>query len=539
MNNKKASKKFFSLFFLFSCVVLSAESKLIHENSKLNLKTKTKSISNLNNDLLIWSSIRENCKDCVVQLFVQVSEFNWTEPFKSPRQYEASGTGFFIDNEGYLISNYHVVEEKSGVQIQISSFGKKRFDVDVVGVCPQRDIALLKLNKKSFDTIVKKLGSLPSLKLGNSDEVLSVSDVLVLGYPLGQEKLKITKGIVSGREFLSDDPFTQGDSYIQIDAAINSGNSGGPCLNSKGEVIGINTASYSRAENVGYIIPINDVKNVISELKTVKLKRKPFLGVKFGNASGDIVNFLKNKNIKGWYVSRVYKDTILQKAGVNEGDILSEFNGYKVDMFGEIDVDWSEGKVSLFDFLNRLASNEEIKIVIYRNGEEKRINFKLNNCKPLPIRTIYSEYEKVKYEIIGGMVVMELTLNHVGYLLDENPYLVKYYKREKQYKPRLILTHIIPNSQTQKSRTLCCGELLDEVNGKSINTLDGFRTAVKKSTGDGFLSVKTKSKSFMVLAVEKIIKEEDKLAKEYVFKKSELVKYLSENYKINRNVNGS
>jgi len=485
-----------------------------------------------------WQKIREKVANGVAQIIVQVSEFNWEEPYKSPCQYESFGSGFFIDKEGYFVTNYHVIEEASrqpgAIQIQIPIFGKKRFDLEVVGVNPERDIALLKLKKEAFDLIVSKLKEIPALTLGDSDKMRSITDIVVIGYPLGQEKLKVTKGIVSGREFMSEEPYLGGDSYFQIDAAINLGNSGGPAFNLLGEVIGISTSYYSDAQNVGYIIPINDVKNVIDELKRVKLQYKPFLGAEFGNVNIDMLKSLGNPVDGGWFITKVFKDSPFAKNGIEKGDVLYQVNDYKVDMFGEIRVDWSDTKVSIFDLFNRLSVGQELNFVFYRNGKKIDLHFNLEASKPLPIRVIYPEYQKVDFEIIGGMVVMELALNHIEPLSKYNPYLVNYINRDNQYENRLVISHIVPNSQLQRSRTLEKGEILDEINGFKVRTISDFRKAVLESSKSGFLSIKADNDNFVILSVAKILKDEDLLANEYVYEKTNLTKELYRLYKLNK-----
>ncbi|HBS47613.1 TPA: hypothetical protein DEO28_04590 [Candidatus Dependentiae bacterium] len=484
-----------------------------------------------------WQKIREKYANGVVQIIVQVSEFNWEEPFKAPLSYESYGSGFFIDKQGYIVTNYHVIEEASrqqdAIEIQLP-FSKRRFRLKVGGINPDRDIALLKLDQPGFDLISSKLKEIPSLPLGDSDKIRSIIDIIDLGYPLGQEKLKVTKGIICGREFLSDEPFLGGDSYFQIDAAINPGNSGGPSFNNAGEVIGISTSYYSDAQNIGFIIPINDVKNVIDELRKTKLQYKPFLGAVFGNTSVDMLKFLNDPNDGGWFISKVFKKTLFAENDVREGDLLYEIDGYKVDMFGEIKVDWSDAKVSIFDLINRLPIGHELKLVLYRKGEKINKTFKLECAKPLPIRYIYPEFEKVDFEIVGGMVIMELALNHVEPLSKYNPYLINYLQRDNQYESRLIISHIIPNSQAQKSRTIEKGELLEEINGIKVRTISDFRKAVLESAKNGYLSVKTEEGDFVVLSVAKILSEEDLLAREYVYEKTDLIKELYRLYKSNK-----
>ena len=464
-----------------------------------------------------WLDVQKNVKDTVVQVFSQVSRFNWIEPYKTPDQLEASGSGFFINNDGYLITNFHVISQVSSVQIQIPSFGRERFDVEIVGVCPDRDIALLRLNDDSLSKIRENLGQVSYLKLGSSDSILRTQEIMALGYPLGQERLKSTLGIVSGRERAG---------FIQITAPINPGSSGGPSLNSSGEVIGINFAGVVEAQNVGYIIPINEVKSAIKDLYKVKLLRKPTLGCMFTVATPELVKYLGNPTGGGWYIARVFENTILENIGVQENDMLYEVNGYKLDLYGEISVPWSEDRITVLDFLNRFTVGDDISFVVYRNGQRKDFNFKLNNKYLPPVRKVYPELEPeaVDYEIIGGMVVMPLTLNHIALLLDKVPDLVKYVTRpEAQHEAAVLVTNILPDSQAKKARILTIGAILDEVNGQKIGTLNDFRNAVAKSEKGGFLTVRTTDKMLAALSVDSILRDEAKLASRYFYKKSKLL----------------
>ena len=463
-----------------------------------------------------WLEVQKKVKDTVVQIFTQVSRFNWLEPYKTPDQFESYGSGFFINNEGYMVTNFHVVNQASSIQIQMPSFGREKFDVDIVGVCPDRDIALLKLTDEAFDKITDELGKISYLNLGNSDSVVRTQEILALGYPLGQERLKSTLGIVSGRERAG---------FIQITAPLNPGNSGGPSINSAGEVVGINFAGFPDAQNVGYIIPVNEIKSSLKDLLKVKLLRKPILGCIFTVATPEMVKYLGNPVGGGWYIARVFENTILEKIGVKEDDMLYEVNGHKLDLYGELSVPWSEDKISLLDFLNRFTVGDDIHFVVYRRGSRKDFKFKLDNKYLPPIRKVYPEFEpkEVDYEVIGGMVIMPLTLNHAAILIDRVPDLAKYIRPELQHEAAVIITNILPDSQSRKTRVLTIGSVIDEVNGHTIETLDDFRNEVRKCKKDGFLTIKTNDKMFAALSVDSILKDEDRLASRYFYKKSKLL----------------
>jgi serine protease Do len=460
----------------------------------------------------VWRKVQKRAQDTVVQIFVHTAQFNWLEPYKSPQQGKAYGTGFFIDDLGYMVTNYHVIDEASTIKIQIPSLGKERFDVQVVGVNPERDLALLKLTPDAYNLVRNRLQAIPFLELGDSDQVVRTQEIMALGYPLGQQKLKSTQGIVSGREHLD------GDSYIQITAAINPGNSGGPSLDSRGKVIGINTAGMDRAQSVGYIIPINDVKSVINDLQHAKFLRKPMLGCEFNYGSKDMITFLNNPEPGGLYISRVYKNSLLDLAGVRAGDMLYAINGHIFDLYGETNVPWSEDKVPVSALLNRCSIGQDMEIELYRNGEKIVKNFAFNFVNPVPIKKYYPAYEEVKHEIIGGMVVMELALNHLVQIPFER--LLKYKERQNQEKSRLIITHIFPNSQAKIARVATVGDIITRVNGNKVKTLDDFAREVEQS--NNFVTIKTEDKQFMALNVHKMLAQEEELTKKFFYKKTDL-----------------
>lgn len=471
-----------------------------------------------------WLDVQQLVKDTVVQVFANVSEFNWLEPYKTPEQSEGAGSGFFINSNGDVVTNYHVVAQAATVQIQIPSFGMERFDAKIVGVSPDRDIALLTLTDEARAKIAERISSIPFLELGDSDEILRSQEVLALGYPLGQTRMKSTLGIVSGRERLGY------FGYIQITAPLNPGNSGGPALNAQGKVIGINNRGVMEAQNVGYIIPINEVKSALQDLHKVKLLRKPTLGCIFTVATPEMVRYLGNPGTGGWYIAKVFEDTLLEAVGVKEDDMLYAVNGNRVDIYGEMNVSWSEDKVSLFEYLNRLTIGDTINFLVYRKGERKEFTFKLEH-KYLPsVRAIYPEFEPeaTDYEIIGGMVVMQLTINHIGRLISRCPDLVRFGRVEHQHEPSLLITYVQPNSQAHKARVLRAGEIIEAINGEKVTTLDEFRKAALKSSQSGYLTVRTEDKLYGVLALDKIIKDEQTLCNQYFFRKSNLVQVLAD-----------
>jgi len=472
-----------------------------------------------------WLEVQKLAKDTVVQVVSQIARFNFLEPYKTPEQGACGGTGFFINEKGHILTNYHVIDEATVVHIKIPHFGQETFETEVIGVSPDRDIALLKLKDKDFEAIKEGLGGkIRYLPLGNSDKVLRTQKLLVLGYPLSLPTLKSTQGIVSGRERIGN------QSYLQITAPINPGNSGGPALNSSGEVIGIANAGIPSAQNMGYIIPISEIKSSINDLYKVKFLRKPLLGAWFASSTKELANYLKNPGDGGWHVVQVFENSILEKNGIKTGDMIYEINGYRVDRFGEVTVPWSEDKIPVLSVLNRLVVGDKIKLLIYRNGKSRFVEFKLEQQHIMPIRVMYPLFEKIDYEVFGGMVVMELSLNHVALLMEVASHLMNYTKAELQCKPRLIVTHILLNSQASKTLTLGIGSVISQVNGVDVTTLADYRKAILKSKKLGHLTIKFFDGNiddlFISLPLDKVLEDEDVLSARYFYKKSPLIEQL-------------
>ncbi len=465
----------------------------------------------------LWSRLQAKLKDAVVQVFAQITEFNWVEPYKTPMQQEVTGSAFFINKDGYLITNAHVIDQAILVQIQVPSIGKRRYTVDIIGVSPDRDLALLQLKKDDLAGLKKdlKVDSVPFLRMGDSDAVQRGDKLMALGFPLGQQGLKSTTGVVSGREHM-------GGYFIQISAPLNKGNSGGPSLDRMGEVIGVNTALIQGAQNVGYIIPINEVILFLDQLSTIpqgkgpKLLRKPYFGVFFNNSGNEnLTAFLGNPPPGGLYVVDVYKGSPFDKAGIKTGDMIYKIDNYAIDMYGEMNVPWSkEERISIMDYVARLKFGHTIRLEYYRNGVKKNASLLLEPSEP-PIRRMYPGYEKIDYEVLAGFVFMAVTLNHVILLAQYAPELMQYADSKKQIQPAVLITHAMLNSPASRARTVGAGGLVSQVNGERVRTLDDLRSVVHKSTKTGYLTIKTTDNQFVALPLNEILEDEPRLAATY------------------------
>lgn len=265
---------------------------------------------------------------------------------------EGIGSGFIFSEDGYVLTNYHVIANASQVKVIFNN--GKEVNAKIVNYQPEADLAVLKITDKVELPGVATLGDSESLQVGEQ--------VIAIGNPLGKEYLgSVTTGIVSA---VSRDVEIDGKkmNLIQTDTAINPGNSGGPLINSKGEVVGINTAKLSGEgiEGIGFSIPINDVTAKLENL----VKQKIRLGVTVQNVTKDLAD--KYKLPVGVYITKVDNFSIAQKGGLQPGDVIVKFDGKKVETVEE---------------LNKLkdAHNEgdTIPVEFVRNGQNMTANLKI------------------------------------------------------------------------------------------------------------------------------------------------------------------
>jgi len=468
-----------------------------------------------------WSQIEEVVQASVVQIFAQVGVFDWVEPYVPGEQVENRGSGFILNQDGYIVTNAHVVDEAKRIWVHVPWIGRQAIHVDIVGFCPDRDLALLRIRPDDLVAMKKAAqGDIPALVLGDSDTVKRTDNVMVLGYPLGQYRLKTSTGIVSGREA------SAGQAFIQMTAPLNPGSSGGPLLNELGQVVGITLALVPDAQNVGYAIAINELKQVLDRLYTQRLVKIPILGAQFIFASDSKAEYLGNPVPAGIYVSKILKDSLFERAGVLVGDMLYEFNGFQLDAYGDTDAPWGFDKASLTDLIARVKLGETVSIALYRRGERKEIHFTFEMVAEYPIRRMYPDYEPIDYEVLGGMVIMQLADNHFAELLAQAPDLFEYTRADHKVHPALVITYLLPGSMSHQLQSLLPGDIILYVNDERVTTLEAMRHALDKSISMGFVTIKTKRDIFAVFALDELLHDELQMSKDFLYPISKGIRHL-------------
>jgi len=235
-----------------------------------------------------------------------------------PKGYEQRGigSGFVFSRDGYILTNNHVVEGADQIKVKLSNGNE--YQGKVVGRDPKTDLALLK---------IEGVSDLHPLNLGNSEDIKVGNWVVAVGSPFGLEQT-VTAGIVSAKgRVIGSGPY---DNFIQTDASINPGNSGGPLINMKGEVVGINTAIVAEGQGIGFAIPINMAKEIAGQLQNKGHVTRGWLGVTIQEVTPDLAKSFGLMEKKGALVAQVSPGSPAEKAGIEQGDIILEFDGKKI-----------------------------------------------------------------------------------------------------------------------------------------------------------------------------------------------------------------
>tara|TARA_B100000965_G_scaffold250371_1_gene210534 strand:+ start:85 stop:1497 length:1413 start_codon:yes stop_codon:yes gene_type:complete len=263
------------------------------------------------------------------------------------RQSSALGSGFIIDESGLVVTNNHVIQDAEDIIVRVN--GDKEFKAKVIGADPLSDIAVLQLETKE---------KFIPVKFGNSDNARIGDWVIAIGNPFGLGGT-VTSGIISARN--RSIGLSRYEDYIQTDASINSGNSGGPLFDMNGDVIGINTAILGRSGSIGigFSIPSNSAKIVIDQLVEFGETKRGWLGVRIQVVTKEIADVEKLNEPRGALVASVAENSPSDKAGVKAGDIILEFNGEKIKEMKELPMIVAKTEVG-----------KKVKVKIWRNKKE-------------------------------------------------------------------------------------------------------------------------------------------------------------------------
>jgi serine protease Do len=356
------------------------------------------------------------------------------------RREQSLGSGVIIRADGYILTNEHVISQATQIRVQLA--GDKVYSARTIGSDPTNDLAIIKIEADA---------RLPHLPMGNSEDLMIGESVIAIGNPFGLQHT-VTTGVVSalGRSLLEGGQ-TQGrnpSDFIQTDASINPGNSGGPLLNIFGELIGINTAIFSKAQGIGFAIPISRARRIVNDLIHFGKVRKAWVGIVLQNLTPRLAARLGYKAGNGTVAAQVLGESPAATAGIQRGDILIDFGGKRI--------------TSREDYLNELAGytvDSQVSVRVWRNGKilEKKIRL-----SAIPIA-------------LADAIAQNWLGIRAASIDDRGVHRYNLYTRKG-----VVVTSVV-NGGASDSIGIRTGDVIRQVNGREIDNVETFREMVVRA----------------------------------------------------------
>jgi serine protease Do len=363
------------------------------------------------------------------------------------RKSAALGSGFIIDEKGIVVTNNHVIQDAEDIVVRVN--GDKEFKAIVIGADPLSDIAVLQLETKE---------KFIPVQFGDSDKARIGDWVIAIGNPFGLGGT-VTSGIISARN--RSIGLSRYEDYIQTDASINSGNSGGPLFDMNGDVIGINTAILGRngSIGIGFSIPSNSAKIVIDQLIKFGETKRGWLGVRIQDVTQEIADVEKLDEPRGALVASVAQNSPSAKAGIKAGDIILEFNGVRINQMKELPAIVAKTKVGTTVKVKVWRNKRELTKNVLLGRLETSGDFKISKKKePVEKKSLELKSLKIKVRVLNkeDINVRKLPNQTTGLVITE-----------------------IENNSPLKNTTLEVNDIIVEAQKKRIKSIDDLRTIVR------------------------------------------------------------
>ena len=403
----------FTTYYIKNTIEVNIE-KIKSDNSKGQMlenfkKTRNNDLTFLNTQTPDFVEIAKNSINTVVHVKsassnssdFSIEDFLFGRAQKRPQM--GSGSGVIISSDGYIITNHHVIE--TAEDIQITTNDNQSYKAKIIGSDEQNDIALLKIESSE---------ELPYAVFGDSDSTQIGEWVLAVGNPFNLTST-VTAGIISAKSRSLDPTGRTTQSYIQTDAAVNPGNSGGALINDKGELIGINTAIQTQTGSyVGYsfAVPSNIAKKVIEDILEYGIVQYGFLGVTGTSLNSARAKELDVSDTEGFYINGIDKESGAKSAGIKIGDIIKDIDGIKISKFSD-----------LKGYLNTKRPNDIVNINLKRDNESRKVSVQLNRNERINFYLIgilknMSQKELSEKELNQGVKISEFNSDYKNYWED-------------------------------------------------------------------------------------------------------------------------
>lgn len=442
-------------------------------------------------------------KKALVKVYTSHQLFDYLSPWQYGQSANSTATGFIIDGER-IITNAHAVLNSKFLQVRKEGDSKK-YKAVVKFTSEEYDLALVEIEDKSFfnGTVPLKLGTLPEIQ----------EKLTVYGYPLGGDKLSTTQGIVSRMEHntytLTNRKFLIG----QTDAAINSGNSGGPVV-SKGKVVGVAFAGLNSADNIGYFIPVNILNNFLEDIKDGKYDGPPLLGVEWLELESPSHRRMLGIEDKtgGILIKKVFKNSPFEGV-LQKNDVLMKLDNYPIEYDGTIE--FRKNEKTDFSYVNQQKKyGDSLSYEIIRDKKIKTGQVKLNKKDiEYTVVTDVTIETPPSYMVYGGLLFEPLTSNYMAGVVEK---LGSVYDKEelyKDYKQLVVLVRVLP-FDVNLGYTDAEHEIIVKVNGEKYKDFKDFAQKVK-NVKSGFIVFENDNGDEIVLDVKEVEEQREALMQNY------------------------
>lgn len=449
----------------------------------------------------------EQISSSVVKIYTTSAKPDYFRPWQKGYNLSSSGTGVVIDGH-MVLTAAHVVDNGTFIQIK-KSHDAKKYTAKVKWIAHESDLALLEIKDTSFfdNTTPQSFGGLPYRQDG----------VVVYGYPMGGDEISTTQGIVSRIEQTRYSHGFMDHLMIQIDAPINSGNSGGPAFDQDGNIVGIAIQAISSADGIGYLAPVEVIKHFFDDIKD---------GVYDGYPDdGMTIQGLENKNIRAFYSLGDRDGVLVTDVGrnsasdgfVKKGDIVLEVDG--VDIAGDNTIKLKgNGRISSNYLIRSHQVGDLLHLKILRNNKEINISYSLKTLSSV----VPLDHEKQpRYYIFGGVVFMPLSINYLQVWgsswyskapIDLLHKTLNQDRLDEDIKDLVIISNIVPNEENANYGDKYA--IVNEVNGKKVISLDSFVALIEKSE-DQYINILLDSGRRIILDRVKAFKSDLETMKKY------------------------
>ena len=442
-------------------------------------------------------------KKALVKVYTSHQLFDYLSPWQYGQSANSTATGFIIDGER-IITNAHAVLNSKFLQVRKEGDSKK-YKAVVKFTSEEYDLALVEIEDKSFfnGTVPLKLGTLPEIQ----------EKLTVYGYPLGGDKLSTTQGIVSRMEHntytLTNRKFLIG----QTDAAINSGNSGGPVV-SKGKVAGVAFAGLNSADNIGYFIPVNILNNFLEDIKDGKYDGSPLLGLEWLELESPSHRRMLGIEDKtgGILIKKVFKNSPFEGV-LQKNDVLMKLDNYPIEYDGTIE--FRKNEKTDFSYVNqqkKYGDNLSYEIIRDKKTKTGQVKLEKKDIKYTVVTEVTIETPP-SYMVYGGLLFEPLTSNYMAGVIEK---LGSVYDREelyKDYKELVVLVRVLP-FDVNLGYTDAEHEIIVKVNGEKYKDFKDFAQKVK-NVKSGFIVFENDKGDEIVLDVKEVAAQRDQLMQNY------------------------